>query len=373
MKEKVTEIISNARKRIKSIAGLPGEDSLRMRYVKLYGEREGQIKTETERKRTRLMYRVTAAAFAAALVLAAFSMAGSDSGITTDESGGMTSVQRPSEAEGSRLIDVYVIAEKDGHTISEKEQIWIDPKGKNDDKGESAGEMLGEESKEDALRRAVDSKVREINSGREGAAVVLPSELGDGTKLRWEQRTENNIPLILIAFAACLIMIFKTSDAKLRKEESEAKRSIVRELPGFINKFTLLINAGLVTNEAFGRIMSDYELMRPAGKKYFYEQLLDTERRAEETKSPFHEELSAFAKRSEVRELMRFSNIVNDNISKGFDLVEKLKRESEVMWFERKKQSEEKGRIAETKLTLPLMILLLVLITVTTAPALMDI
>mgnify|MGYP000656837785 FL=1 len=55
------------------------------------------------------------------------------------------------------------------------------------------------------------------------------------------------------------------------------------------------------------------------------------------------------------------------------DWTEKLKQENSLLWLARKQQSEEKGRLAETKLTLPLMILLLVLIMMTIAPAMMEI
>jgi len=143
-------------------------------------------------------------------------------------------------------------------------------------------------------------------------------------------------------------------------------------LPGFINKIVLLLEAGMVLSKAFVQIMDDYDRLREDGQKYYYEQLRTVRIRMRDTNSPMHIEFAAFAKRSGVRELMRLSNIINDNINKGFDLVSKLRRESEVMWFERKKRSEEKGRIAETKLTVPLMILLLVLITITIAPAMME-
>ncbi len=43
-----------------------------------------------------------------------------------------------------------------------------------------------------------------------------------------------------------------------------------------------------------------------------------------------------------------------------------------MLWLERKKSCEERGRLAETKLTLPLMIFLMVLIVITVAPALME-
>jgi hypothetical protein len=118
--------------------------------------------------------------------------------------------------------------------------------------------------------------------------------------------------------------------------------------------------------------MDDYEKLREDDEKYFYEQLRSVYLTMNETNSPMHVEFASFAKRSEVRELMRLSNVLADNVSKGYDLAEKLRRESEVLWFARKKQSEENGRIAETKLTLPLMILLIVMILITIAPAMME-
>ena len=86
----------------------------------------------------------------------------------------------------------------------------------------------------------------------------------------------------------------------------------------------------------------------------------------------FYKEMYDFARFSGVKELMRITNIMIDNINKGDDLSGKLRRENELLWFARKQQAEEKGRLAETKMTLPLMILLTVLIMVTIAPALME-
>ena len=57
---------------------------------------------------------------------------------------------------------------------------------------------------------------------------------------------------------------------------------------------------------------------------------------------------------------------------KGVNLTEKLESESDILWTQRKKIAEEKGRIAETKLTFPLALLLLVLILITAAPAIME-
>ena len=85
-----------------------------------------------------------------------------------------------------------------------------------------------------------------------------------------------------------------------------------------------------------------------------------------------YRELREFARKSGIKELIRVANIICDNVSKGTGLTEKLQAESEILWMNRKKNCEERGRLAETKLTLPLVIFLLVLIVITIAPALLE-
>ena len=110
-----------------------------------------------------------------------------------------------------------------------------------------------------------------------------------------------------------------------------------------------------------------------ADDSYFYRQLGMIETHAANTNTPVHVELSEFARRSGVREMMRITNIISDNIGKGSDLTGKLTQESSMLWFARKKHAEEKGRLAETKLTVPLVILISVLVMITISPALMEI
>ena len=85
--------------------------------------------------------------------------------------------------------------------------------------------------------------------------------------------------------------------------------------------------------------------------------------------SAFDAEFRDFARRSGVRELLRLSNIITDNMNKGTELVSKLEQESALMWHMSKKQVEERGRIAESKMTFPMAVMLLALILVTSAPA----
>jgi tight adherence protein C len=99
---------------------------------------------------------------------------------------------------------------------------------------------------------------------------------------------------------------------------------------------------------------------------------VEIQKRVQQTKAPLIYELKDFSKRTGISELIRVSNIIGDNINKGSSLAEKLQGESEFLWLSRKKKAEEQGRLAETKLTFPLVILLIVLIMITIAPALFD-
>lgn len=123
---------------------------------------------------------------------------------------------------------------------------------------------------------------------------------------------------------------------------------------------------------AMEKIIEDRKKMSRDQRTYFQNQLELIYEKCKATNAPIHSEFYSFAKRSKVQELMRIAGILSDNVTKGADLAVKLQREGEILWFARKKQSEERGRLAETKMTLPLLILLLVLVMITIAPALLE-
>jgi Flp pilus assembly protein TadB len=148
---------------------------------------------------------------------------------------------------------------------------------------------------------------------------------------------------------------------------------MIKDFPEFIDKLLLMLNAGLVVSEALSRIAADYERRADAGaKRPLYEEFAAIRQRVENTNAPLSVELSMMAARSGVRELMRFASIVSDNIDKGSALAEKLKAEGELVWKLRKKDVEEAGRLAETKMILPMTLTLLTLVMITMAPAVFD-
>ena len=155
------------------------------------------------------------------------------------------------------------------------------------------------------------------------------------------------------------------TNRKETKLEKQRRDEIAMELPEFVNELVLLLNAGMVVTDAVSKIA----LENKSG--YFAKELADIAKRMKDTNSPFASEFREFARRSGSRELLRLSNIITDNMNKGSELVEKLEQEAGLMWHMSKKQVEEKGRLAESKLTFPMALMLISLILVTAAPAFM--
>lgn len=156
-------------------------------------------------------------------------------------------------------------------------------------------------------------------------------------------------------------------DYQNRKRMEKIKKAnlenVSEELPDFINMLVLLLNSGLVLISAVERIAEEER------EGYFYEELKKISDRMKSLNSSFVTEFREFARESGSRELLRLSNVFSDNIGKGSELVEKMELESAYMWQMRKKQVEEKGRLAESKLTFPMSLMLVSLIIIAAAPA----
>jgi Flp pilus assembly protein TadB len=235
-----------------------------------------------------------------------------------------------------------------------------------------AEEDTGDGNPVAAIEAEINKLIKIINRSSEGSELVLPAELPGGARLKWEESRNTGVSIVFLLLPAMAFAVYKNRYAKLKRMEAEARVSIIKELPEFINKMVLLLNAGLVLTSAFDRIIMSAKGGGKEVKSYFYSQLSMAGGRVRETNSSMISEFKEFAVRSGVREMIRISNIITDNADKGSELADKLQSESELLWLTKKKLAEEQGRLAESKLTFPLVLLLLVLIMVTIAPALME-
>ena len=216
-----------------------------------------------------------------------------------------------------------------------------------------------------------DSLVKKISENNLDTSIQLPDSFSNNTELKWRKGKSVSYKQILTLFVILLLITCNMKYKKIEREIKKQKESIEREFPDFISKFILLLNAGLVANTAFKKTVYDYERFNvKSNKNSLYEAFSMIDKNINNSNASLIKELQRFAARSGIKEIMRFTSIVSDNFDKGSTLADKLEREGEMIWHKQKKKAEELGRLADTKLVLPLMILLLVLIIVTITPAL---
>lgn len=339
------------------------------KYLKLYGKKD--FSDEIRSIKFKMLKRYVMLMIAAVFVLALCIIHESNTKQTmiNVSEGNEISIARPQIGEMPLRVPVRLeVLTEDNERMAKNVTLLVNPKAEDEIEFEIEEEQLVSINIEEEIKRLISF----INRSNLDDKLVLPTMLSNGFMLTWQEVHSSRLPIIVMLFVVVGFVMYQNRFAKIKLTEKEAHESIIIELPEFLNKLVLLLNAGLVLTSAFDKILENREKRGEEEKSYFYSQLMQIGRSMRETNGSMVLELKSFAGRSGVREFTRVTNIIADNASKGAELVEKLQGESELLWLTKKKLAEEKGRIAETKMTFPLMILLLILIMVTTAPALME-
>lgn len=275
--------------------------------------------------------------------------------------------------------EVDLIGAKDGQAVELRAELALDDVSVTKVYRFRLDTNAVKEDYEKSMAGRLDESIVRSAAAADSPDMALPRELGDGVRVRWYAGKEDGGPFLAFIFFFALIIVYLKRYDPVNREIRKAEESIAQDLPEFINKLVLLLNAGLVVSTAFSKIAEDYEMFYHSGKpekerkkRYLYEELIEIQKRVNRSNASLIRELKEFSQRCGVREMVRLTTVISDNWNKGSALSEKLEGEAELMWIGRKKRAEEKGRLAETKLTLPLMILLMVLIMVTIAPAMLE-
>ena len=228
------------------------------------------------------------------------------------------------------------------------------------------------DGREAEIDAAVDNMISSIEYSRE-KKIKLPSELPDGTSVRWMGADRSSRPFMLIipVMYVSLVILMAASSMKTDKTATEKRRSIMRGLPRFCNQLYLMMNAGLILSDAFDTISDGYRISE--GSSSFEKDLAELKDATDGHRVSTAQVINEYAVRHDVKEMIRIAAILTENERRGSDVVESLERESRYLWDERKTVARECGKAIDTKMSYPLGLLLIVLIVITMAPALMNI
>lgn len=156
-------------------------------------------------------------------------------------------------------------------------------------------------------------------------------------------------------------------DAKLVSKVKKRRLEIQLEFPDFVNKLTLLLNAGLTMSKAWEKISADN---RKQGALY-----IEVEKTVSQIKTGISESeaFGEFAKRLKTPEISRLmSSIIQNTKRGGNDLVLSLKLQSNECWEMRKNAVKRLGEEASTRLLFPMMIMFFAIIIIVVTPALIS-
>jgi hypothetical protein len=221
-----------------------------------------------------------------------------------------------------------------------------------------------------SLRERLTEAVMEASGSRDGNEVTLPGITDDGVRITWNAPEQSGGTAIVFGCAFIVFFCFTQRYRIAKRNNEKARVEVERDYPDFIQKLGLLLGAGLVITSAIGRITDDYLSTRDIyGRRRLFEEIAAAHERMRAAGTPLIYEFSELARRSGLRELMRFSTTLSDNIDKGSTLADKLRVENELLWESRKKRAEKEGRVAETKLIFPMALQIMAIIVITVMPA----
>ncbi len=161
-----------------------------------------------------------------------------------------------------------------------------------------------------------------------------------------------------------LIAVTILSDNELNERIKKRRTSMQLDFPDFLNKLTLLINAGMTVSRAWEKIVT-------GNKKdsILYEELniAVADIRAGKSEMAAYED---FAKRCRIPEITKFVSVILQNIRKGNkEMVSILRLQASECWEMRKRTAMRLGEEASTKMLFPMMIMFLAILIIVIAPA----
>lgn len=198
----------------------------------------------------------------------------------------------------------------------------------------------------------------------------LPKRLKDGTILRWKNQDSLNNKIIILCLIPIFIffyyMDFRNKKLKVVKNK---KKEIIISLPEYINKILLGLNSGIITIRA---IIDAGDRIMEKDDSLFSNILKSVKDKSKVSKSNYADILYYYALEYNEKNFIKISYLFKDSISKGVDIRDKLAAEGELLLRERRRKIEEEGKLAETKLVIPMAILLLSLIIIIMGPIIID-
>lgn len=175
-----------------------------------------------------------------------------------------------------------------------------------------------------------------------------------------------DISVILFIALTCIAFYIST-DKDVNKELEKRKTIILYEMSKFVDKFTLMINAGMTVQNAWMKASS----VKDSNNKYLYYEISKINSQIKGGKS-FYDALEKFSSELMIPDVSKFISLILQNLKKGNEELSSLLRlYSYECWMTRKTIIKKLAEEASIKMIFPMMILFIIIIIIVMTPALM--
>lgn len=254
------------------------------------------------------------------------------------------------------LTTLYVNMELDGVTASLVIGITLYP-ASNDDNV--------------SLKAEIENYIDQNNNSN-STSVILPSNISSGSvSFAFPQDNNDSIYLILsILFSIILYFLVSRETSTLLKNRNN---QMLEDYPEIVSKLLLLSNAGLTITNSLKKIVDDYRNSASFTSKYAYEEISIT-LNSLSNGNPESTAYSQFGKRCGLMPYIKLGTLLEQSIHKGSkELSFHLNNEVRNAFENHKSHILTKSKQAETKMLLPMVIILIIIMALIIVPSFMTI
>ena len=175
--------------------------------------------------------------------------------------------------------------------------------------------------------------------------------------------------VLLLVVVLCVYIVYRKHE-KVRQEKRIRTETLLRQYPGMISKFTMLLSAGTTVRGAWEKIVQNYvEHKEALGIQLVYEEMAMTLREMQGGISEA-EAYERFGKRCGNSTYMKFGMLLSLNLRKGSKGLSDMMRMEAIQAFENRKSTAKRlGEEAGTKLLMPMVGMLAVVFIMVMVPA----
>lgn len=222
----------------------------------------------------------------------------------------------------------------------------------------------------DKILYDIQQELQKLESQTRGSASFrLPDKIA-GKTLEWSKEKQNHWRYIPIIGIVLSIYLFYRERENMKAKENIRNAELLRDYPGLISKFTMLISTGATVKNAWEKIVQNYETQKmQLGSHVVYEEM-KVAMIEMQGGVPEAEVYERFGKRCGLTVYIKFGALLSQNLRKGSKGISEILRVEAIQSFEnRKSMAKRQGEEAGAKLLIPMMGMLAVVFIMIMVPA----